>query len=87
MITSHQQTKIKSLVEEIECLKNENSNLKGDLKTQFRVIENLSKSENRPCEDSVTNKYKINVNYKSDDRGHPFSTYAKYSEKLTFLNL
>ena len=34
------QTKIKSFEEEIKGLKNENSNLKGDIKTQLKVIEN-----------------------------------------------
>ena len=45
---------------------NENSNLKRGIKTQLKVIENLPKSENRSREDSVTNKDKMNVNYKSD---------------------
>ena len=50
------QTKIQSLEEEITNLKNENSNLKGDMKTQLKVNENLSRFENRHCEDTVTNK-------------------------------
>ena len=61
------QTKIKSLDEEIISLKNENSNLKGDAKTQLKVIESLSKFKKRNCKDSVTNKDKVNINYKSDD--------------------
>ena len=61
------QTKIKSLEEEIKSLKNENSNLKDDIKTQLKVIENLSRFENRHCENSVTNEAKVNVNYESDD--------------------
>ena len=59
--------KIKSLEQEITSLKNENSNLKGDIKTQLKVIENLFRFENRLCEDSVTNKDKVNVNYEPDD--------------------
>ena len=61
------QTKIKSLEEEIKSLKNENSNLTGDIKTQLKVIENLSRFENRHCEDSIANKDKVNVNYESND--------------------
>ena len=61
------QTKIKSLEEEIKSLKNENSNLKGDIKTQLKVTENLSRFENRHCEDSIANKDKVNVNYESND--------------------
>ena len=34
--------------------------------TQLKVFENLSRFENRHCEDSVTNKDKVNVNCKSD---------------------
>ena len=56
------QMKIKSLEEEIWSLKNENSTLKGDIKTQLKVIENLSRFENRHCEDSIANKDKVNVN-------------------------
>ena len=59
------QTKIKSLEEEIESVKNENINLKDDIKTQLRVIENLSRFENRRCEDFITNKEKLNINYES----------------------
>ena len=59
------QTKIKSLEEEIESVKNENVNLKGDIKTQLRLIKNLSRFENRHCEDFITNKEKLNVNYES----------------------
>ena len=59
------QTKIKLLEEEIKSLKN--SNLKGDIKTQLKVIENLSRFENRHFEDSITKKHKVNVNYESDD--------------------
>ena len=44
----------------------ENSNLKGDIKTQLKVIENLTRFQNRHCKDSVSNKDKVNVNYKSD---------------------
>ena len=55
------QTKIKSLDEEIISLKNENSNLKGDAKTQLKVIESLSKFKKRNCKDSVTNKDKVNI--------------------------
>ena len=61
------QTKLKSLEEEIECVKNENINLKGDIKTQLKVIENLSRFENRHYGDSITNKEKVNVNYESDN--------------------
>ena len=50
------QTKIKSLEEEIKSRKTENSNLKDDIKTQLKVIENLSRFENRRCEDSIVNK-------------------------------
>ena len=60
------QTKIKSLEQETTSLKNENSNLKGDIKTQLKVIENLFRFENRLCEDSVTHKDKVNVNYEPD---------------------
>ena len=60
-------TKIKSLEEEIKSLKNENNNLKGDIKTQLKFIENLSRFENRHCEDSIANKDKVNVNYESND--------------------
>ena len=59
------QTKIKLLEEEIKSLKN--SNLEGDIKTQLKVIENLSRFENRHFEDSITKKHKVNVNYESDD--------------------
>ena len=45
----------------------ENSNLKGDIKTQLKVIENLTRFQNRHCKYSVSNKDKVNVNYKSDD--------------------
>ena len=31
------------------------------------VIENLPRFENRHCEDSITNKDKVNVNYESED--------------------
>ena len=55
--------KIKSLEKEIKSLENENGNLKADTKTQLKVIENLSRFENRHCDDSVTNKNKLNVNY------------------------
>ena len=61
------QTKIKSLEEEIKSLKNENSNLKGDIKTQLKVTENLSRFENRHCEDSIANKDKVNENCESND--------------------
>ena len=61
------QTKLKSLEEEIECVKNENINLKGDIKTQLKVTENLSRFENRHYGDSITNKEKVNVNYESDN--------------------
>ena len=61
------QTKIKSLEEEIKSLKNENSNLKGEIKTQLKVIENLSRFENRHCEDSIANKDKVNENCESND--------------------
>ena len=57
------QMKIKSLEEEIWSLKNENSTLKGDIKTQLKVIENLSRFENRHCKDSIANKDKVSVNY------------------------
>ena len=59
--------KIKSLEKEIKSLKNENGNLKVDIKTQLKVIENLSRFENRHRGDSVTNKDKLNVNYESND--------------------
>ena len=61
------QTKIKSLEEEIKSLKNENSNLRDNIKAQLYVIENLSRFENRHRTDSVTNKVKVNINYKVDD--------------------
>ena len=61
------QMKIKSLEEEIRSNKNENSNLKGDIKTQLKVIENLSRFENRHCKDSIANKDKVNVNYEFND--------------------
>ena len=61
------QAKIKSLEEEIKSLKNGNSDLNGEIKSRLNVTENLSRVENRHCEDSVTNKDKVNVNYKSDD--------------------
>lgn len=51
------QTKIESLEEEIKNLKNENSNFKDGIKTLLKIIENISKFENKHCEDSVTNKY------------------------------
>ena len=59
------QTKIKSLEEEIESVKNENVSLKGDIKTHLRLIKNLSRFENRHCEDFITNKENLNVNYES----------------------
>ena len=59
------QKKIKSLEEEIESVKNENINLKGDIKTQVKVIKNLSRLENRHCEDFIINKEKVNVNCES----------------------
>ena len=49
--------KIESLEEEIKNLKNENSNFKDGIKTLLKIIENISKFENKHCEDSVTNKY------------------------------
>ena len=52
------------LEEESKSFKNK---LIGDIKTQLKVIENLSRCEYRHCEDSLTNKDKMNVNYKSDD--------------------
>ena len=55
---------IKLLEEESKSFKNK---LIGDIKTQLKVIENLSRCENRHCQDSVNNKDKMNVNYKSDD--------------------
>ena len=61
------QTKIKSLEEEIKSRKNENSNLKGDIKTQLKVIENLSRFENRHCKDLIANKDKVNENNESND--------------------
>ena len=61
------QTKIKSLEDEIKSLKNENSSLKGDIKTQLKVMENLSRFENRHYEDSISNKDKVNVNYESNN--------------------
>ena len=59
--------KIKSLKEEIKSPKTENGNLKGDIKTQLKVIENLSRVGNRHCDDSVTNKDMLNVNYVNKD--------------------
>ena len=61
------ETKINSLEEEIKSLKNKNSNLKGNINTQLKVIESQPRFENRHCKDSVTNKEKVNVNYKSDN--------------------
>ena len=46
---------------------NENSNLKGDIKTQLKVIENLSRFENRHCKDLIANKDKVNENNESND--------------------
>ena len=54
-------TKIESLEEEIESLKNENSDLIGDIKTQLKVIQNLSDP------DSVTSRDKMIINYISDN--------------------
>ena len=51
------QTKIESLEEELKNLKNENSNFKDGIKTLLKIIENISKFENKHCEGSVTNKY------------------------------
>ena len=45
------QTKRKLFEEKNKGLKNENSNLKGDIKTQLKVIESLSRFENRHLED------------------------------------
>ena len=61
------QTKIKLLEEEIESVKNKNSNLKGDIKTKLKVMENLSRFENRQRLDSITIKQKVNINYESDN--------------------
>ena len=61
------QTKTKLLEEEFKSLKNENSNLKGDINTQLKVIINLSRFDNRHCEDPIANKNKVNVNYESND--------------------
>lgn len=55
------QTKIESLEEEIKNLKNENSNFKDGIKTLLKIIENISKFENKHCEDSVTNKYECKL--------------------------
>ena len=54
-------TKIESLEEEIKSLKNENSDLIGDIKTQLKVIQNLSDP------DSVTSRDKMIINYISDN--------------------
>ena len=48
-------------------MENKNDNLTGDIKTQLKVIENLSRFENGHCDDSVTNKDILNVNYESND--------------------
>ena len=40
------QTKIKSLEEEIESVKKKNISLEGHIKTQLKVIENLSRFKN-----------------------------------------
>ena len=66
MIMSPYKRKSNRLKKELS-LKNENISLKGDIRTQLKVLENLSKFENRPCKGSVTSKDKMNVNYKSDD--------------------
>ena len=47
------QAKINLLKEEIKSPKNENGNLKGDIKTQLNVTENLSRFENRHYDDFV----------------------------------
>ena len=44
--------KKKSLQQQIKSLKNENSNFKGDIKTQLKIIENLSRFENRSVKTS-----------------------------------
>ena len=46
---------------------NENRNLKGDIKTQLKVIGNLSRFENRHCKDLIANKDKVNENNESND--------------------
>ena len=68
MMSLYKWRRIKTLEEEIKSLKNENSNLKGEIKTQLKVIENLSRFENRHCEDSIIyHKGKANVSYDSDN--------------------
>ena len=54
-------TKTGSLEEEIKSFKNENSDLIGDIKTQLKVIQNLSDP------DSVTSRDKMIINYISDN--------------------
>ena len=57
----------KILEEEIKSLKNDNGKLNADIKTQLKVVENVYRFENRHCDDSVTNKDKLNVNYESNN--------------------
>ena len=52
MTMSLYKEKIKSLQQQIKSLKNENSNFKGDIKTQLKIIENLSRFENRSAKTS-----------------------------------
>ena len=75
------QTKIKSLEDEIKSLKNENSSLKGDIKTQLKVMENISRFENRHCEDSIANKDKVNVNYESNNLKNECQWQIAFSRK------
>ena len=46
-ITSKKKSKIKSLEEEIKKLKNENTTLRENILTQLKIIENLSKNNDR----------------------------------------
>ena len=78
------QTKIKSLEDEIKSLKNENSSLKGDIKTQLKVMENLSRFENRHYEDSIANKDKVNVNYESNNLKTKCQWQIAFSRKKTW---
>ena len=75
------QTKIKSLEDEIKSLKNENTSLKGDIKTQLKVMENISRFENRHCQDSVANKDNVNVNYESNNLKNECQLQIAFSRK------
>ena len=60
-------TKITPLEEEIKILKDENSNLKNNIKTQLTIIENLSKFNKDNYKYSVTGKDKEHPNYQKEN--------------------